>query len=147
MFAHFLKERFAQKADLWSSLEEKTRPFSRNSFAEQDRFVRWGEVEDDCRIQQGAPPVCRRGASEDETIQQKLSPMFGCRLTPRRVHRNSSSTSLSLLVPVMTSPSPLTQMTYMTLPLFHYDVHHVFYNKCAQDLTDALQVRMRANSL
>ena len=38
MFNHFLKERFAQKQDFWTALEEKTRPFSRNSFAENDRY-------------------------------------------------------------------------------------------------------------
>ena len=41
MFNHFLKERFAQKQDLWTALEEKTRPYSRNSFAENDR---WGDL-------------------------------------------------------------------------------------------------------
>ena len=55
------------------------------------------------------------------------------------MHRNSSS-SLAFAVPVLTSPSPLTQMVYLQLPNFNYDVYHVFYNKCTQDFTDALQV-------
>ena len=52
----------------------------------------------------------------------------------------SSSSSLSFAVPVMTPQSPLQQMTYMQMPNFDYNIHQVFYNKCAQDLTDALQV-------
>ena len=57
------------------------------------------------------------------------------------MHRSSSS-SLAFAVPVLSSPSPLKQMVYLPLPNFNYDVYHVFYNKCTQDFTDALQVQM-----